>query len=1009
MPGASVTTELRLLGDVEVRAANRKIALPASKKTRALLGYLALTQASQLREHLCDLLFQGPDDPRAALRWSLTKLRGVLGEARIVADRERVSFDGAKVTCDVTAVRTALAGGARAASTEALKETLSRFRGELLEGLDLPDCYRYHEWCIAEREALRKARVEVLVELVERHAGEPVKALAFARQRLAIDPITEGAHVAVVQILSALGRNAEAAEQVEACRRILSRELGAKPSAALLAARVRAQGENRLPSTPPPPQEPASPQRESGPTRFVGRDDELAALDAAWSEALAGRAPRTVLVTGEPGIGKTRLLSELGTRVVARGGHVLHGRAFEAEMVRPYGPWVDALGPSFPDLSRAEAADRTWILGAVVDRLGALAGSAGCLVSLDDLQWFDEASLTVLHFVARSPAAARVLVTCTARGDELLESSAAIRCVRAMQKDDRLTEIRLGALDAARTAELARAIDDTVDDAQVVARSAGNPLFALELARAKARGVGSSESLDALLADRLDRLEARAQEMVPWAAALGRSFRADLLALVTGASDVELLGALTELERRGVLRADAGAADAATYDFVHDLVRDAAYKRLSSPRRQVLHRAIAKRLAEHANAEPALHGDVAHHAALAGDHPLATQAAIAAADRCLRMFASEDAARLAESGMVHADRLDADERVRAHVALLGVKVRSGLWLRRAANLGARLTELAREAEARGLGAEAGRALSYLSYLQREHGDLQGARNSSHLAVSAARDADAESRGLQLSYSARCLALIDRDMEQASSMIEQAASLLPGHERDFEWCWAHALERDYRDAADAGECLERARRLACAKEERFGEFECLMRLVQRELERGSPAQALAWCRELGPVAAKMTDGSEGVIADALDALGRVACCVPEADGHLEGAIARLRDVDAKGMLSYVLSLGAEIDREARRYARAAERAREALAAAQLVDRRSCVAWARACLAELAADEGDPASARHHVDAVAADLGRPMGVSARARKRIERAASRLAPAPNPSEETHAPHHR
>jgi hypothetical protein len=736
----------------------------------------------------------------------------------------------------------------------------------------------------------------------------------------------------------------------------------------------------------------------------VGRDAELQTLEAARAVAFAGRASRAILVTGEPGIGKSRLLSELGARVASGGGRVLRGRAFEAEMVRPYGPWVDALGASFPDLTRAEAADRTWILEGVVERLRGFADPSGCLVVLDDIQWFDEASLALLHFVARAPASARVLLACTARADELLESTTAVRCVRAMQREDRLAEMRLGALDAACTAELARAVDDTIDDAQVVAQSAGNPLFALELARAKARGVQSSESLDALLADRLDRIEARAQEIVPWAAALGRSFRVDVLALVTGASDLELLGALTELERRGVLRADG-----ATYDFVHDLVRDAAYKRLSSPRRQVLHGAIARRLAERATGEAALHGDVAHHAALAGDHALATQAAIAAAERCLRMFANEEAARLAESAMVHAERLDGDDRVRARIALLGAKVRSGRWLRRAAELVSELTDTAQQAAARGLGAEGARALYYLSYLQREHGDLPGARHSTHVAVGLAKNTDGESRGRQLAYSARCLALIDRDMDQASTMVEQAASLMPEHDRDFDWCWAQALERDYRDTADAGECLERARGLARVKEERFGEAECLIRLVQRELERGNPAQALAWCRDLSPVAAKMTDGSEGVIADALDALGRVACCVQGADAHLERAITRLRDVDAKGMLSYVLSLSAEIDREAKRFDRAGERAREALAAAQLVDRRSSVAWARACLAELAADEGDAVAARRHIDAIAPDLGRPLGVSARARKRIERAASRLAPSRNPDEDAHAPHHR
>src|SRR5580704_1817600 len=110
MPG-KLTTELRLLGDIEVRTAGTRVALPASKKTRALLGYLVVSGSPHLRQHLCDLLWQGPDDPRGALRWSLTKLRAVLGAGRIRADRERVAFDASDVRCDVEVVRKAMSEG----------------------------------------------------------------------------------------------------------------------------------------------------------------------------------------------------------------------------------------------------------------------------------------------------------------------------------------------------------------------------------------------------------------------------------------------------------------------------------------------------------------------------------------------------------------------------------------------------------------------------------------------------------------------------------------------------------------------------------------------------------------------------------------------------------------------------------------------------------------------------------------------------------------------------------
>src|SRR5690349_20567710 len=90
MTAMANAVEIRLLGELEVVRKGRIEPLPASKKTRALLGYLAVTGRAHTRERLCVLLWQGPDDPRAGLRWSLAKLRGVLGADAFTADREKV-------------------------------------------------------------------------------------------------------------------------------------------------------------------------------------------------------------------------------------------------------------------------------------------------------------------------------------------------------------------------------------------------------------------------------------------------------------------------------------------------------------------------------------------------------------------------------------------------------------------------------------------------------------------------------------------------------------------------------------------------------------------------------------------------------------------------------------------------------------------------------------------------------------------------------------------------------
>jgi len=146
--------EIRLVGDVSVRRGGVALALPASKKTRALLGYLAVTGRPQRRDRLCALLWDGPDDPRAALRWSLTKLRPVLDEAdvaRLVADRDHVELVAHGAAIDVATIRAAVPGGAPGAIARATTAELAAaaplIRGDLLEGLDLRDCYRWDEWC----------------------------------------------------------------------------------------------------------------------------------------------------------------------------------------------------------------------------------------------------------------------------------------------------------------------------------------------------------------------------------------------------------------------------------------------------------------------------------------------------------------------------------------------------------------------------------------------------------------------------------------------------------------------------------------------------------------------------------------------------------------------------------------------------------------------------------------------------------------------------------------------
>src|SRR5262249_13830633 len=154
-----------------------------------------------------------------------------------------------------------------------LRAAAELLSGEFLEGLDLPDCYRFYEWLRAERERIRTLRLGVLDALVERLASSPEEALAYARQRVAIDPLEDVAHAAVVRLLARLGRNAEALAQFETCKRILERELGGRRSHALEVARAEI-GQTRAAAAERPPPVEKRPPRPDTPSAVVARTKE---------------------------------------------------------------------------------------------------------------------------------------------------------------------------------------------------------------------------------------------------------------------------------------------------------------------------------------------------------------------------------------------------------------------------------------------------------------------------------------------------------------------------------------------------------------------------------------------------------------------------------------------------------------------------------------------------------------------------------------------------------------
>ncbi|HVZ33835.1 MAG TPA: BTAD domain-containing putative transcriptional regulator, partial [Polyangiaceae bacterium] len=233
MSTAVPALEIRLLGEPEVLVAGRPCALPASKKTRALLGYLVATARPQRRERLCELFWDGPDDPRAGLRWSLSKLRPLLDvgdAARLVADREHAGFDAHGAVVDVALLRALDRARLTALDPQALEGFAALFRGRFLEGLELASCPAFHAWCIAEREMLGQLHVSLLGRLIESTRAEPARALVHARTLVALDPLAESPRLVVMDLLALLGERRRVIEEYENYASLLRRELGTDPS-----------------------------------------------------------------------------------------------------------------------------------------------------------------------------------------------------------------------------------------------------------------------------------------------------------------------------------------------------------------------------------------------------------------------------------------------------------------------------------------------------------------------------------------------------------------------------------------------------------------------------------------------------------------------------------------------------------------------------------------------------------------------------------------------------------
>lgn len=248
--------EIRLFGPLQIVRGGQCLAAPSSRKTRAILGYLALSPRPVSRLRLCELFFDVPDDPRAALRWSLTKLRALVdepGHVRIVGERGALRFEAHGANVDVIEILSLAARPPEVLTETECKSALEMMTGDLLEDAELPDRPEYAAWLAAQRHDFRA----IALRLAQRQAAasQGAEKIAYLRRILALDPLEESATASLARALVESGRKDEAHQLVaQAERQFRLAGLQASPAIrlALRAAPVLPGGAGESPAPPAP-------------------------------------------------------------------------------------------------------------------------------------------------------------------------------------------------------------------------------------------------------------------------------------------------------------------------------------------------------------------------------------------------------------------------------------------------------------------------------------------------------------------------------------------------------------------------------------------------------------------------------------------------------------------------------------------------------------------------------------------------------------------------------------
>ena len=689
---------------------------------------------------------QPPADPSAALRTQLSRLRSALGSAAL-AGRDAVELQLPDSTwVDIEAAENAIQAAEAALAASDWKDAWAHGNVALnissrpfLAGFDAP----WVEEVRRELDELQsRARESIARAGIGLGGSELAGAERSARELVRNAPFRESGYVLLMRALVASGNTAEALRAYERLRNVLSDELGTAPGAEIQALHRRLltgrEGEVELlpresdaaADAPVPPDREPSPAAADlplptwlVPTRrspFVGRTGEISQLEDLWEEAASARR-QIVLVSGEPGMGKTRLATEFAQGVHdSTGAGVLYGRADEHGTLT-YQPFVEALrhwaintsaeelkaslGPHagvlarlvpeitirLPEPPRIEEGDlaRDVLFEAVTSTLSQIAASHPTLLVIDDLHWADQGSLLMFRQLARSPHRSMLMVLATHR--ETQPSDSLTEMLADLGRERLFERLRLGGLGPIETANLINAIQEgdwEPDLANTIhTETAGNPFLVEALVHHLAEHTEAIAELSAspreaiyaggvpnlvreAVAHRAGELGPDVERVLEVASVVGREFESELLVEVSDLPADSVVAALESAVTAGLLIDVPGTLD--RYAFSHSLFRQTVYSELPKARRTTLHRRLAEALERRHGSDPRHVAELARHFSGAGPQsaPKALEYCVHAGAAALGAFSYEEAIEHYSQALVAIEMAaSGDEELRCEVLL----------------------------------------------------------------------------------------------------------------------------------------------------------------------------------------------------------------------------------------------------------------------------------------------------------------------------------------------------